>query len=74
MGPLAGVRVVEIAGIGPSRKRALLLAFGSAKGVSRAALSDLEKTPGINKATARMISAATSARPSAAGRAAIAAA
>jgi excinuclease ABC subunit C len=45
----------EIAGIGPSRKRALLLAFGSAKGVSRAALSDLEKTPGINKATARMV-------------------
>lgn len=45
----------EIPGIGPSRKRALLLAFGSAKGVSRAALSDLEKTPGINKATARMV-------------------
>ncbi|MCC3244247.1 excinuclease ABC subunit UvrC [Methylocystis sp. WRRC1] len=45
----------EIPGIGPSRKRALLLAFGSAKGVSRAALSDLEKTPGINKATARLV-------------------
>ncbi|WP_424362658.1 excinuclease ABC subunit UvrC [Methylocystis parvus] len=45
----------EIQGIGPSRKRALLLAFGSAKGVARAALSDLEKTPGINKATARMV-------------------
>jgi len=45
----------EIPGIGPSRKRALLLAFGSAKGVSRAGLSDLEKTPGINKATARMV-------------------
>ncbi|MGJ0393938.1 MAG: excinuclease ABC subunit UvrC [Methylocystis sp.] len=45
----------EIPGIGPSRKRALLLAFGSAKGVARAALSDLEKTPGINKATARMV-------------------
>jgi excinuclease ABC subunit C len=45
----------EIEGVGPSRKRALLLAFGSAKGVSRAALSDLEKTPGINKATARLV-------------------
>ncbi|WP_442753441.1 excinuclease ABC subunit UvrC [Methylocystis sp. JAN1] len=45
----------EIAGIGPSRKRALLLAFGSAKAVARAALSDLEKAPGINKATARMV-------------------
>ncbi|CAJ0868315.1 UvrABC system protein C [freshwater sediment metagenome] len=45
----------EIQGIGPSRKRALLLAFGSAKAVARAALSDLEKAPGINKATARMV-------------------
>jgi excinuclease ABC subunit C len=45
----------EIPGIGPSRKRALLLAFGSAKAVARAALSDLEKAPGINKATARMV-------------------
>lgn len=45
----------EIPGIGPARKRALLLAFGSAKGVSRAALSDLEKTPGVNKATARLV-------------------
>lgn len=45
----------EIPGIGPSRKRALLLAFGSAKAIARAALSDLEKAPGINKATARMV-------------------
>ena len=45
----------EIAGIGPSRQRALLLAFGSAKGVARAALADLEKTPGINKTTARLV-------------------
>ena len=45
----------EIAGIGPSRKRALLLAFGSAKAVSRAALGDLEKTPGLNKATAKLV-------------------
>ncbi|MFO1101938.1 MAG: excinuclease ABC subunit UvrC [Methylocystis sp.] len=45
----------EIAGVGPSRKRALLLAFGSAKAVARAALSDLEKVPGVNKATARLV-------------------
>lgn len=45
----------DIAGIGPARKRALLHAFGSAKGVARAALSDLEKTPGVNKATARLV-------------------
>lgn len=45
----------DIAGIGPARKRALLHAFGSAKGVARAALADLEKTPGVNKATARLV-------------------
>ena len=45
----------EIAGIGPARKRALLLAFGSAKAVAGAALSDLENTPGFNKTTARLV-------------------
>jgi len=45
----------EIAGIGPARKRALLHAFGSAKAIAGAALSDLEKTPGVNKATARLV-------------------
>ncbi len=45
----------EIAGIGPSRKRALLNAFGTAKAISRAALSDLEKVPGINAATAKLV-------------------
>ncbi len=45
----------EIAGVGPSRKRALLLAFGSAKAVAGAALSDLEKVQGVNKATARLV-------------------
>jgi excinuclease ABC subunit C len=45
----------EIAGIGPARKRALLSAFGTAKAVARASLADLEKTPGVNAATARLI-------------------
>jgi len=45
----------EIPGIGPARKRALLHAFGSAKDVANAGLSDLEKTPGLNAATARRI-------------------
>lgn len=45
----------EIAGIGPARKRALLHAFGSAKAVARAALSDLEKAPGLNKTTAKLV-------------------
>ena len=45
----------EIAGIGPARKRALLHAFGTAKAVARAGLADLEKTPGLNAATARIV-------------------
>lgn len=45
----------EIAGIGPARKRALLLAFGTAKAVAGAALCDLENVPGVNKATARLV-------------------
>jgi excinuclease ABC subunit C len=45
----------EIAGVGPMRKRALLNAFGTAKAISRAALGDLEKVPGINAATAKLV-------------------
>ena len=45
----------DIAGIGPTRKRALLNAFGTAKAISRAGLGDLEKVPGINAATAKMV-------------------
>jgi len=45
----------EVAGIGPRRKRALLLHFGTAKAVSRASLEDLMGTPGVNEATARAV-------------------
>ncbi len=45
----------EIEGIGPSRKKALLHRFGSAKGVSRAKLVDLENVDGINRALAERI-------------------
>ena len=45
----------EITGIGPSRKRALLLHFGTAKAVSRASYGDLAKVSGINEATARLV-------------------
>jgi excinuclease ABC subunit C len=45
----------EISGIGPARKRALLQAFGTAKAISRAGLGDLEKVPGINAATAKLV-------------------
>ncbi|WP_300395002.1 excinuclease ABC subunit UvrC [Henriciella sp.] len=45
----------EIDGIGPARKKALLHRFGSAKGVSRAKLADLEDVEGINRALAERI-------------------
>jgi excinuclease ABC subunit C len=45
----------EVPGIGPSRKRALLMHFGTSRAVRNAALEDLEKAPGISKAMARGI-------------------
>ncbi|MEZ5781857.1 MAG: excinuclease ABC subunit UvrC [Rhizobiaceae bacterium] len=45
----------EIAGIGPTRKRALLLHFGTAKAVSRAAMSDLRAVEGVSEAVAKVI-------------------
>jgi len=45
----------DVPGIGPSRKRALLMHFGTARAVKGAALEDLEKAPGISKTMARSI-------------------
>lgn len=45
----------EIPGIGPSRKRALLLHFGTVKAIQRAKLDDLIRTPGVNAATAKAV-------------------
>ena len=45
----------EVPGIGPNRKRALLMHFGTARAVKAAALDDLERAPGISKATARQL-------------------
>jgi excinuclease ABC subunit C len=45
----------EVPGIGPNRKRALLMHFGTARAVKGAGLEDLEKAPGINKAMARQL-------------------
>jgi len=47
----------EIEGIGPGRKKALLHAFGSAKGVGRASVVDLVKVEGINQPMAERIHA-----------------
>src|SRR6476646_3915036 len=45
----------DVPGIGPNRKRALLMHFGTARAVKGAALDDLERAPGISKATARQL-------------------
>jgi excinuclease ABC subunit C len=43
----------DVPGIGPNRKRALLMHFGTARAVRNAALEDLAKVPGISRATAQ---------------------
>jgi CDP-diacylglycerol--glycerol-3-phosphate 3-phosphatidyltransferase len=45
----------EIDGVGPGRKKALLHAFGSAKGVSRASAADLAKVEGVSAQLAQRI-------------------
>jgi excinuclease ABC subunit C len=45
----------EVPGIGPNRKRALLMHFGTARAVKGAPLEDLERAPGISRATARQL-------------------
>ena len=45
----------EIEGIGAAKKRALLHAFGSARGVSRAAVADLVKVEGVSAPLAERI-------------------
>ncbi len=45
----------DVPGIGPARKKALLLHFGTAKAVRSAALEDLQKAPGVSATMARAI-------------------
>jgi hypothetical protein len=45
----------EIPGIGPARKRALLLHFGTASRVRAAALDDLVRAPGVSETVARAV-------------------
>ena len=45
----------EVPGIGPARKKALLMHFGTAKAVRGASLEDLQKAPGVSKGTAQQV-------------------
>jgi excinuclease ABC subunit C len=45
----------EVPGIGPARKKALLMHFGTARAVKGASLEDLLKAPGISRAMAEAV-------------------
>ena len=45
----------EIPGIGPARKRALLLHFGTAGKVRAASLEDLQRAPGVSATVAQVV-------------------
>lgn len=45
----------EVPGIGPSRKKALLMHFGTARAVRSASLEDLQKAPGVSAAVAQTV-------------------
>jgi excinuclease ABC subunit C len=48
----------ELPGVGPARRKALLSALGSAKGVARASVEELSAVPGIGPSLAASIHAA----------------
>ncbi|WP_343347906.1 excinuclease ABC subunit UvrC [Sphingomicrobium sp. XHP0239] len=50
-----GSTLDDVPGVGPNRKRSLLMHFGTAKAVKSAGLQDLERAPGISKAVARQV-------------------
>jgi excinuclease ABC subunit C len=45
----------EVPGIGPARKKALLMHFGTASAVRAASLEDLQRTPGVSEVVARLV-------------------
>ncbi|MFZ1738587.1 helix-hairpin-helix domain-containing protein, partial [Sphingorhabdus sp.] len=45
----------EVPGIGPARKKALLLHFGTARAVRSASLEDLQMAPGVSAAVAQTV-------------------
>ncbi len=45
----------EVPGIGPARKKALLMHFGTARAVRAASLEDLARAPGVSETVARVV-------------------
>ncbi|TPG39681.1 excinuclease ABC subunit UvrC [Sphingomonas koreensis] len=45
----------EVPGIGPARKKALLMHFGTARAVRNASLEDMQRAPGVSAAVAQQV-------------------
>ncbi|MEQ1724435.1 MAG: excinuclease ABC subunit UvrC [Sphingopyxis sp.] len=45
----------EVPGIGPARKKALLMHFGTARAIRTASLEEIQRAPGISTATAQVV-------------------
>ena len=45
----------EVPGIGPARKKALLMHFGTGRAVRNASLADLQKAPGVSASVAQVV-------------------
>ncbi|MEQ1689422.1 MAG: excinuclease ABC subunit UvrC, partial [Sphingopyxis sp.] len=45
----------EVPGIGPARKKALLMHFGTARAVRNASLDDIQRAPGVSSMTAQAV-------------------
>jgi excinuclease ABC subunit C len=45
----------EVPGIGPARKKALLMHFGTARAVRNASLADLQRAPGVSASVAQQV-------------------
>ena len=52
---MRGSQLDSIPGVGPKRKKQLLMHFGSVRGVTRASVDELAKVGGINQAVAQKI-------------------
>ena len=55
MGDVSRSALDEVPGVGPKRKKALLLHFGTARAVQDAGLSDLQKVEGVSREMAQKI-------------------
>ena len=45
----------EVPGIGPARKKALLMHFGTARAIRNASLEDIQRAPGVSASTAQAV-------------------